>query len=145
MRIFGAWRGEVSERFALALANALQITNILRDVEEDAAIGRIYLTAECLAHAGIEPDPGTLAAHPNLPGARACLAEAARSAFAEARGLIAAHDRRALAPALAMYGVYRAYFDRMEAAGWHYGPAFRMGRFAKLRHGLGAVLSPGVA
>lgn len=141
MRIFGAWRGEVSERFALALADALQLTNILRDVEEDAAIGRIYLPADCLAAAGVPAIPSAVSGHPGLPRARALLAGDARTAFEEARGLIGAHNRRALRPALAMYGVYRAYFDRMEAAGWRPGPAMRLGRLAKLRHGLAGLFA----
>lgn len=141
MRIFGAWRGEVSERFALTLANALQQTNILRDVEEDAALGRIYLPSECLEAAGVPPDPAAIAAHPSLPVARSLLAVPTLAAFQEARALIPAHDRAALFPALAMMGVYRAYFDRMEGADWRYGPTFRMGRWTKLRHGLGAVLA----
>ena len=142
MRIFGAWRGEVSERFALALADALQLTNILRDVEEDAAIGRVYLPADCLEAAGVPPDPAAVIGHSGLPRARAALAEQARTAFATARSLIGAHDRWALVPALAMFGVYRAYFDRMEAAGWQAGPAMRMSRPAKLRHGLAGILAP---
>ena len=41
MPVFGAGRGEIEDRFALALANALQLTNILRDVDEDAEMGRV--------------------------------------------------------------------------------------------------------
>lgn len=141
MRIFGAWRGEVSERFALALADALQLTNILRDVEEDAAIGRIYLPADCLAAAGVPAEPAALVGHPGLTRARALLAADADAAFRIARELIGAHSRRSLLPALAMYGVYHAYFDRMRAAGWQAGPARRMGRLAKLRHGLAGLVA----
>jgi len=139
MRVFGAWRGQVSEDFALALAEALQLTNILRDVEEDAGIGRIYLPAEHLATAGIPADPARIAGHPGLPDARGLLGAEARAAFGRAHARIAAHDRTALAPALAMYGVYRALLGRMEAAGWRHGPAMRMGRMAKLYHGLSAA------
>ncbi len=141
MRIFGAWRGEVSQLFALTLANALQLTNILRDVEEDAKLGRIYLPKDCLDAAGIAANPNGLADHPSLPVARSLLAVPALVAFQEAKALIPAHDRPSLFPALAMMGVYRAYFDRMEAADWRYGPSFRMGRWTKLRHGLRAVLA----
>ncbi len=48
MPTFGAPKGAASDRFALALGDALQLTNILRDVAEDAAIGRLYLPAELL-------------------------------------------------------------------------------------------------
>lgn len=142
MHVFGAWRGEVSERFALALADALQITNILRDVEEDARIGRIYLPSDCLQAAGLAPEPMALPGQPGLVVARASLAEDARAAFETARQLIPAHNRRALIPALAMYGVYRAYFQSMERSGWLPGSATRMGRLAKLRHGLAGIVAP---
>ena len=52
MPVFGAPKGEASDRFALALGDALQLTNILRDVAEDARIGRLYLPAELLAKHG---------------------------------------------------------------------------------------------
>ena len=132
----------MSERFALALADALQITNILRDVEEDAAIGRIYLPSDCLQAAGLAPEPMSLSGQPGLAVARASLAEDGRAAFETARQLIPQHNRRALIPALAMYGVYRAYFQIMERSGWLPGSAMRMGRLAKLRHGLAGILAP---
>ncbi|MEO1365765.1 MAG: squalene/phytoene synthase family protein, partial [Acidobacteriota bacterium] len=67
MRIFGAWRGALSARFALALADALQLTNILRDVAEDTMRGRLYLPAEMLARHNIAPDPATVLQAPALP------------------------------------------------------------------------------
>lgn len=62
LRVFGAWQGEASRRFALSLASAMQLTNILRDVEEDAFLGRLYIPAPLLAAAGVPPDPHGLAA-----------------------------------------------------------------------------------
>ncbi len=59
MRVFGAWRGDASRRFALSLARAMQLTNILRDVEEDAAMGRLYLPAPLLEAAGASVTPNT--------------------------------------------------------------------------------------
>ena len=81
MRCFGAWRGDPSERFALSLARGLQLTNILRDVEEDARMGRLYLPAHVLEGAGVPRDPAAAAVHPNLPVARAMLGTEARAAF----------------------------------------------------------------
>lgn len=52
MPVFGAPIGEASDRFALSLGDALQLTNILRDVAEDARIGRLYLPAELLEKYG---------------------------------------------------------------------------------------------
>lgn len=141
MRAFGAWRGAVSERFALALADACQLTNILRDVEEDAAIGRLYLPAELLARHGMPPDPAAAAAHPALPRLCAELGAEARAHFAEARGLIGAHARSRLAPALLMMAVYEGYLDRMERARWARVP-LAMSKPAKLLAGLRYVLAP---
>ncbi|HNS87170.1 MAG TPA: squalene/phytoene synthase family protein [Parvularculaceae bacterium] len=52
MPVFGASKGAASDRFALSLGDALQLTNILRDVAEDARIGRLYLPAELLEKYG---------------------------------------------------------------------------------------------
>lgn len=70
MPVFGAPKGEASDRFALALGDALQLTNILRDVAEDARIGRLYLPAELLAKHGAPKDADSVRAalnpHPKL-------------------------------------------------------------------------------
>ena len=60
MPVFGAAKGEASDRFALSLGDALQITNILRDVAEDAAIGRLYLPAELLEKHGAPMEAGAV-------------------------------------------------------------------------------------
>ncbi|MEO0994940.1 MAG: squalene/phytoene synthase family protein [Pseudomonadota bacterium] len=145
MRIFGAWRDDVSERFALALADAFQLTNILRDIEADAEMGRLYLPAELLAAHGIPPDPAKAAAHPALPAAAAELGRAARAEFATARGLIGAHARLRIAPALVMMGVYAAYLARMEAVGFARGARVRLSKAEKLWRGLACLVAPGQA
>src|SRR5262249_53750960 len=53
VRVFGVER-EDGKRLAHHLGRALQLTNILRDLDEDASIGRLYLPREALAEAGIE-------------------------------------------------------------------------------------------
>ncbi len=115
MRVFGAWRGEPSRRFALALAEGMQLTNILRDVEEDAAMGRIYLPAEILAGAGIAADPATIAGEPHLPQARRALGCHARAAFGRALSEVPTHGRRPLIPALLMMGPYERLLSQMES------------------------------
>lgn len=145
MRIFGAWRGEVSGRFALALADAFQLTNILRDVEEDAALGRLYLPREALEAEGVPCEPAAALAHPRLARVRARLGAEARAEFARARALIGAHDRRHLAPALLMMGVYAAYLARMEAEGFRAGLRIRLSKGEKLWRGLVCLASPGAA
>lgn len=141
MRAFGAWQGEVSERFALALADACQLTNILRDVEEDAALGRLYLPAELMERHGIPADPASAAAHPALPRLAAELGAEARAHFADARRLIGAHPRGRLAPALLMMAVYEGYLDRMQRARWKRVP-IGMSKPAKLLSGLRYLIAP---
>lgn len=138
MRCFGAWRSQRSGDFALSLAEALQLVNILRDIEEDAAIGRIYLPAELLDEVGVACDPATLPSEPALPDLRAEMGARARLAFARSREAMEGHDRRTLWPALAMRGVYEGYLDRIEAAGWQ--AIGRMGRGEKLWRGMRGAL-----
>ena len=122
MRIFGAWRGDVSETFALSLADALQLTNILRDVEEDAEIGRLYLPGDLLVECGIETtDPSVVAGHQRLPDVCRTLGDLAWSKFAEARAAIPAHSRLRLIPALMMMGVYERYLLELDQRAWRRG------------------------
>lgn len=115
MRVFGAWRGDASRRFALSLARAMQLTNILRDVEEDACLGRLYLPAPLLEAAGIPPDPLLAWCHPVLPEARRRLGEVARLQFGRARAARAGHSWVRILPALVMMGPYESLLAEMEA------------------------------
>ncbi|MFQ3595544.1 MAG: squalene/phytoene synthase family protein [Sphingomonadaceae bacterium] len=147
MRIFGAWRGDVSDRFAHALGDAFQLTNILRDIEGDAAIGRLYLPREMLDRHGIPPDPQAVPGHPALPALCRQLGAEARACYNEARALASAHSRVRLAPALVMMGAYEAYLDRMEARNFARPlPEPLLGKREKLWHGLRyALAGPGPA
>ncbi len=142
MRIFGAWRGEVSERLALHLGDAFQLTNILRDIETDASMGRLYLPAEVLDAHAIPHDPAAAAAHPALPAAATDLGRLARAEFAAVRPLVRAHARTRLAPALLMMGVYAAYLARMEAAGFRRGAVVRLSKAEKIWRGLACFVAP---
>jgi squalene synthase HpnD/squalene synthase HpnC len=121
VRVFGCGDGRVDE-FALAVGAALQFTNILRDVAEDAEEGRLYLPREALDAAGITSrDPQAVAADPHLPEACAFVAAIARKRFGEAEELLAAMtvaDRRCLRPAVVMMTVYRRLLERLEAGAW---------------------------
>ena len=134
MRVFGAWRGEVSKDFALALADALQLTNILRDVGEDAETGRTYLPRELLEKNGIPiTSPLEIVNHCDIGKAAAELGAIAAARFATARGLVAAHEWRRLRPALLMMGAYERYHAKLEARGWeNIGPPVAMSRLEKL-------------
>jgi phytoene synthase len=118
IRVFGA-PGEEVRRGALALGEALQLTNILRDLCEDATRGRLYLPRELLEQHGITPtDPASTLR--DLAVAKVCdaLAAQARARFVDAERHFAHGDRRALRPALVMMHVYRQTLDRLIARGW---------------------------
>ncbi len=132
MPAFGAPTTEDANIFALSLGDALQLTNILRDVEEDAAQGRLYLPVELLKKYGCPLDPDTIAEAPGLPKVKEDLAGVAREKFAEVRTALETLNWKVLRPALLMMGVYERYLDVMTARGWDNGqPKPHLSKFEK--------------
>ncbi|MEM8937207.1 MAG: squalene/phytoene synthase family protein, partial [Pseudomonadota bacterium] len=132
MPVFGAPQSKDAETFALSLGDALQLTNILRDVEEDALDGRLYLPRELLEHHGCAPDPGTISDDSGLPRVREDLAQYALQKFADVRAVLPSLDWRLLRPALLMMGVYERYLELMIARGWENGqPKPTLSKFEK--------------
>jgi phytoene synthase len=118
VRAFGADSARALD-VAEALGRALQLTNILRDLTEDAARGRLYLPRELLDKHGIAgSDPRAMLAHPALPKVCAEIVQMARQRFAEAEQAMADCPRRAMRPAALMKAMYRAVLDRLERRGW---------------------------
>jgi presqualene diphosphate synthase len=118
MPVFGAPGNKASEDFALSLGDALQLTNILRDIEEDASEGRLYLPRETLLKHDCPLTPEDITTAPGLPNVRAEIGAMARAKFAAARLALRDLDWRVLRPALLMMGVYECYLDKMSARGW---------------------------
>ncbi len=112
------------------LGNALQFTNILRDLDEDAELGRLYLPRDYLLKAGIDvTDPSAVIADARVDGACRMLAAQALDHFAAADRLLRTRPRgRLLAPRL-MAAVYRTLLQRMLAEGW--APPRRRARIGK--------------
>lgn len=118
VRVFGLPR-EDGILLAHHLGRALQLTNILRDIDEDAAIGRLYLPAEGLREAGISStDPLVVAADPALPKVCAPLVERARNHFAEADAVMARNSRRAVRAPRIMAKYYGAILELLVARGF---------------------------
>ncbi|MEM9169207.1 MAG: squalene/phytoene synthase family protein [Pseudomonadota bacterium] len=133
MPIFGAPAGPVADQFSLSLADALQLTNILRDVGEDAAIGRLYLPRELLDKHAVPTDPARVVGAAGLATVGAELGDVAAEKFAAAREALAALDWRVLRPALLMMGVYEAYLKKLRLRGWdRIGEPLHMGKAEKL-------------
>jgi len=133
IRVFGD-DSPAARRGAVALGHAMQLTNILRDVGEDAARGRLYLPRELLVEHGIgTADPAAVITRPALPLVCTALGEIAAQRFADAETAFTGCDRRALRPAFAMMEVYRLLLRRMASSGWtRPGRRFRIGRATKL-------------
>jgi squalene synthase HpnD len=101
------------------LGRALQMTNILRDIDEDAAMGRLYLPHEALVEAGI-PDQtiDKVLADPALGKACRALSVRARTHFDEAEKIMARCKRNSVRSPRLMAAVYRPMLDRLVARGW---------------------------
>jgi presqualene diphosphate synthase len=118
VRIFGL-APERREPLAHHLGRALQLTNILRDIDEDAAIGRLYLPREALAAAGVKTaDPLAAAAEPRLAPACLEVARRAQGHFAQAESVMEGAPRAAVKAPRLMAAVYGSILDGMIAEGF---------------------------
>jgi phytoene synthase len=118
VRVFGLER-EDGRQLAHHLGRALQLTNILRDLDEDADVGRLYLPREWLTEAGIgTSDPMTALRSPGLGTVCNRVAERAREHFAQANVIMARSPRPAVKAPRIMGEVYRIILDGMVARGW---------------------------
>jgi len=101
------------------LGRALQLTNILRDLDEDATIGRLYLPREALDAAGITgSDPDAVIADPRVDAACKSVASQARDYYAKADAVMAKRPAGRLAAPRLMSAVYGRILDGMQAKGW---------------------------
>jgi squalene synthase HpnD len=101
------------------LGRALQMTNILRDLDQDAKMGRLYLPKELLTNAGIVgEDMGRVLSHPRLGEACGAFAARARRHFAEAASVMARCDRQSVRSPRIMASVYRALLEKLVRRGW---------------------------
>ena len=117
VRAFGD-SSPAADRVAWALGRALQFTNILRDLQEDADRGRLYLPAEWLDEAGVPHDPAAALASPGLPAVCARMATQAHAYFRQAAADMRLCDRKAMKPARLMGATYDALLSAIERRGW---------------------------
>lgn len=117
VRAFGD-ASAAADEVAWHLGRALQLTNILRDIAEDAARGRLYLAREWLEAAGVPPDPAAALTSPSLPGACTLAAAEAHARFRGAQAAMQRCDPRAMRPARLMGATYAAILRRLERRGW---------------------------
>ena len=118
VRIFGAPRTE-GIALAEALGEAVQLTNILRDIGEDAGLGRLYLPRELLAkHSVTDTTPMAALRNPRLAAVCAELEAFAVKRFAEAQAILARLSRADMKPARLILVVYQRLLQRLHASGY---------------------------
>lgn len=142
LRIFGCEDNDLIERLSTTLGRALQITNILRDVKEDAQAKRLYIPSELLDKAGIASrDPETVLTDKNLAIAREELARIAESDYRQAFKDIKLLSKKAARPVRMIAYIYKRYFDIMKNRGWEIiSPKPHISRPAKICLLLKAIL-----
>lgn len=118
VRVFGMER-DAGLALADQLGRALQLTNILRDLDEDAAMGRLYLPRDALRGVGIiSTDPQTVLANPMLGEACGVLVELARQHFAKAHAIMRQSPRRVVRAPRIMGEAYGLILDGLVARGF---------------------------
>ena len=118
VRVFGM---EDEPGFDLAhhLGRALQLTNILRDLDEDAGIGRLYLAREHLENEGVASrDPKTILADARIDAACRSCARLAHDHYEKADAILRAKPKGSIRTPRLMGAVYAAILSAMEVHGW---------------------------
>ena len=139
--IFGI-DGDLGIDLAHHLGRALQLTNILRDIDEDAALGRLYLPKEGLHDAGItETDIDAILAHPALDRVCRSIAQKTRNYYRRSEAIMARCPRRSARSPRMMATVYRGVLEKLITRGWH---APRADVRRSKRYVLWAVLRDGI-
>ncbi len=115
IEIFGYTNPRVRE-YAVHLGQALQLTNILRDVKTDAERGRIYLPLEELARFRVTEEEILRGEYsPRFRELAASVAARAKNFYRLARETLPREDRRAMAAAELMGSVYWRLLEKLEA------------------------------
>lgn len=139
--IFG-YRNPQTREYALNLGQALQLVNILRDIQSDAQRGRVYLPQEDLDQFGVRP--GTLADGKYTSSFVELMqfeCDRARRSFDAARRNLSATDRRAMIAAEIMAAIYWRLLKLIQARAYNvFGERVRLSRPQKLWTALSVYL-----
>ena len=119
VRVFGDSSPE-ADRVAHHLGRALQLTNILRDIQEDADRGRLYLPRELLVRYNVPTDPQEAVYAVGLDPLARILAVRAKDHFREATRAMKRCDGVAMRPARIMAASYRPILTALLRRGWRH-------------------------
>ncbi len=118
VKVFGMEEGPGFE-LAHHLGRALQLTNILRDIDEDAGIGRLYLPREYLFAAGFKSlDPRMVVSDPRVDGVCRAVAALAHQHYDKAQAVLARKPKGRIATPRLMGAVYSEILKATEAQGF---------------------------
>jgi squalene synthase HpnD len=118
VNVFGLARADGVE-LAHHLGRALQLTNILRDLDEDASLGRLYLPREALRDAGIESsEPDTVLADVRLSAAIRPVLDRVRDHFRQADVVMRRCPSRLVRAPRLMEQAYLVRLRKLIARGW---------------------------
>jgi len=118
IKVFGMDEG-TGDELAHHLGRALQLTNILRDIDEDAGMGRLYLPREYLKDAGITSlDPKTMIADPRIDQVCQAVARDAHGWYDGAAAVLAKKPKGRIGTPRLMGAVYEEILRQTEVVGW---------------------------
>lgn len=113
IHVFG-YKNKRTEKYAAALGYAVQLTNIIRDVDEDAKINRIYIPKRDMEDFGVtEQDILTLKDNRKTRALLFFEAQKAQELFLKAERLLPKEDFKAMLPARAMGNTYKAILQKL--------------------------------
>lgn len=137
--IFGVPPSARSREYALTLARAVQLTNIVRDIYEDAGLGRCYFPQKLLEKYSISMED---ILERNTAKTALLLKDAGERAdnfYKEATALMPAEYKKQLLPARIMGAVYRRNLKKIARAGFTFRDKIKLTKFEKLAAVLGAL------
>ena len=117
LRLFGVPDNRFDD-LAVSVGEALQWTNILRDLDEDAMRHRCYLPKELLEKAGINPTDPHLLSHPNLPQVLTDFKAEILQRYEKSQQILTKAKDKNLRPVYIMMCVYRSIFNRPFLPKW---------------------------
>lgn len=128
-------KGSKADNLARSLGFAVQTTNIVRDVHEDAAAGRVYLPADLLGKYGLTPQDVLQNTRPEkLAQALREMAEISKAYYTQAQAVLSTVPWRKALPCRIMGCVYRANLAKIETAGFKFDKKIKLTRFEKIKN-----------
>lgn len=139
--VMGGMDEQDMRAFARSFGRAMHLTNILKDVKEDAQAGHLYLPREMLTQAGIKTtDPLAAITDKNLIAVRERLAREAAENFDRAFELLGRHDKKKMKPLRFALKIYKRYFEIMQNRGWEImSPKPNIGTWGKISIAMGVI------